>query len=249
MEVKLDDIELVKRVQPSATSPLSEVRTVYDVHVEGKRSIVELKIPGSSGNVLQDMGREPVTILIKGEVWGPNAKATVTTLKAKSEAGDAVPFTSDLLSAASVSDVIVEEFSLDQVAGSPTRYRYLMLLREYKEGGEATEGTATGAGEVEDQEAQQDNTQEAADEAAREGEVHDIRVQLRDHKGTLIPEVEVTIDGPEGSYKSETDEEGYVVVKDAKAGTYDISVSDDRFGDVKVQVEVKKKGEPDEESA
>ena len=52
---------------------------------------------------------------------------------------------------ASVSDVIIEEFEVDQVAGSPTRYRYLMLLREFKEGGEATEGAATGADEVEEQ--------------------------------------------------------------------------------------------------
>ena len=152
MEVKLDDIDLVKRTQSSATSPLSEVRTVYDVHVDGRRSIVELKIPGSSGNVLQDMGREPITILIKGEVWGPDAKATVTSLKTKSDTGDSVPFTSDLLAAASVSDVIIEEFQVDQVAGNPTRYRYLMLLREFKEGGEATEGAASETDEIAEQE-------------------------------------------------------------------------------------------------
>jgi len=240
MEVKFDDIDLVKRTQSSATSPLSEVRTVYDVHVDGRRSIVELKIPGSSGNVLQDMGREPITILIKGEVWGPDAKATVTSLKAKSDAGDSVPFTSDLLAAASVSDVIVEELEVDQVAGNPTRYRYLMLLREFKEGGEATEGAASETDEIAEQEAEDQAAQDAEDEAAKEGEIHDIRVQLRDHAGALIPDVDVTIDGPDGTHKAKTDEEGYVVVKDAKEGTYEISVSDDRFGDVKVQVEVKK---------
>jgi hypothetical protein len=242
MEVKLDDIDLVKRTQSSATSPLSEVRTVYDVHVDGRRSIVELKIPGSSGNVLQDMGREPITILIKGEVWGPDAKTTVTSLKAKSDTGDSVPFTSDLLAAASVSEVIIEELEVDQVAGNPTRYRYLMLLREFKEGGEATEGAASETDEVAEQEAEDQAAQDAADEAAKEGEIHDIRVQLRDHAGALIPDVDVTIDGPDGTHKAKTDEEGYVVVKDAKEGTYDISVSDDRFGDVKVQVEVKKTG-------
>lgn len=243
MEVKLDDIDLVKRTQASATSPLSEVRTVYDVHVDGRRSIVELKIPGSSGNVLQDMGREPITILVKGEVWGPDAKTTIQSLKAKSDAGESVPFSSDLLAAASVSDVIVEEFEVDQLAGNPTRYRYLMLLREYKEGGEATEGEGAGTDEVEEQEAQEANAEEAAEEAAKEGEIHDVRVQLRDHSGNLIPDVEVTIEGPDGTHKSNTDEEGYVVVKDAKEGKYEICVSDDRFGDVRVEVEVKKKGE------
>ncbi len=249
MEVKLDDIDLVKRTQSSATSPLSEVRTVYDVHVEGKRSIVELKVPGSSGNVLQDMGREPITILIKGEVWGPDAKATVTSLKTKSDTGDSVPFTSDLLAAASVTEVIIEELEVDQVAGNPTRYRYLMLLREYKEGGEAAEGAASETDEIAEQEAEDQAAQDAADEAAKEGEIHDIRVQLRDHAGALIPDVDVTIDGPDGTHKAKTDEEGYVVVKDAKEGTYDISVSDDRFGDVKLQVEVKKTGNEQEGEA
>jgi Domain of unknown function (DUF6046) len=248
MEVKLDDIDLVKRTQSSATSPLSEVRAVYDVHVDGRRSIVELKIPGSSGNVLQDMGREPITILIKGEVWGPDAKGTVTSLKAKCDAGESVPFTSDLLAAASVSDVVIEELEVDQVAGNPTRYRYLMLLREFKEGGEAAEGAASETDEIAEQEAQEDSEQEAADEAAKEGEIHDIRVQLRDHAGALIPDIDVTIEGPDGTHKSKTDEEGYVVVKDAKEGTYDISVSDDRFGAVKLKVEVKKTGNAGEEA-
>jgi hypothetical protein len=247
MEVKLDDIDLVKRSQDSATSPLNEVRTVVDVHVEGKRSIVELAIPGSDGNVLQDMGREPLTILLKGEVWGPKAKDTIQSLKTKSDSGQSVPFTSDLLAAASVSDVIVEEFEVDQVAGNPTRFRYLLLLREYKEGGEATEGEATGADEIAEQEADEENIDEAEDEAAKEGEIHDVRVQLTDHSGALIPDVEVTIDGPDGTRKSKTDEEGYVVVKDAQEGTYEISVSDDRFGDVKVTAEVKKTGSGQEE--
>ncbi|MDG7021330.1 MAG: carboxypeptidase regulatory-like domain-containing protein [Nitrososphaerota archaeon] len=243
MEVKLDDIDLVKRTQSSATSPLSEVRAVYDVHVEGRRSIVELKVPGSSGNVLQDMGREPITILLKGEVWGPDAKTTIQALRAKADSGESAPFSSDLLAAASVSEVIVEEFEVDQLAGNPTRYRYLMLLREYKEGGQATEGEAAGTDEVQEREAEEASAEEAAAEAAKEGEVHDVRVQLRDHSGNLIPGVEVTIEGPDGTHKAKTDEEGYVVVKDAKEGKYDISVSEDRFGDVKVQVEVKKKGD------
>lgn len=243
MEVKLDDIDLVKRTQSTATSPLSEVRTVYDVHVEGRRSVVELKIPGSSGNVLQDMGREPITILVKGEVWGPDAKTTVQSLKTKADSGSSVPFSSDLLAATSVNDVIVEEFEVDQLAGNPTRYRYLLLLREHKEGGEAREVEGAGTDDVEEQAVRDANAEEAEEEAAKEGEIHDVRVQLRDHAGHLIPKVEVTVEGPDGTRKSKTDDQGYVVMKDAKEGGYDISVSDERFGDVMVRVEVKKKGE------
>jgi len=255
MEVKLDDIDLVKRVQASATSPLSEVRTVQDVHVEGKRSIVELKIPGSDGNVLQDMGREPLTILLKGEVWGPDAKTTVRSLKAKSDTGGSVPFTSDLLAATSVSDVIIEEFEVDQIAGNPTRYRYLMLLREFKEGGEAVEGAAVETGEMEKEgreepatvmgeagETPPNQTEEAEEEVAEESDLHDIVVRVRDSAGDPIRETQVTVTGPDGEHKAKTDEEGYVALTDVPQGEYQITVDDDRFRDVKQSLKVTKKG-------
>lgn len=240
MEVKLDDIDLVKRVQSSATSPLSEVRTVYDVHVDGKRSIVELRVPGSSGNVLQDMGREPITILVKGEVWGPDAKKTIQSLKAKSDGGDSVPFTSDLLAAASVSDVMVDEFVVDQLAGNPTKYRYLMLLREFKEGGEATEGTAAETDQAEGEETEEKTAEEATEEAAREGEVHNVRVEVRDHNDVPIPNVAVSVDGPDGTSKLQSDDHGVVVMKDAKDGVYVVSIDDDRFRDIVRRIRVQK---------
>jgi hypothetical protein len=244
MEVKLDDIDLVKRVQPSATSPLSEVRAVYDVHVDGKRSIVELKRPGSSGNVLQDMGREPLTILLKGEVWGPSAKATITSIKAKSETGDSVPFSSDLLAAASVSQVIIEEFQMDQIAGNPTRYRYLMLLREFKEGGEASEGEAAEiqTQEVmgEEQEAPPDQTEEAVDDVMKQVMIDDIKGRVLDSEGNPAAHVTVVVVGPEGEMRLETNDEGYYEAKDAPEGEYDLTVDAPGFEDLKQKIEIVK---------
>lgn len=244
MEVKLDDIDLVKRDQPSATSPLSEVRTVYDVHVDGKRSIVELKIPGSNGNVLQDMGREPLTILLKGDVWGPKAKATITSIKAKSDTGESVPFSSDLLAAASVSDVIIEEFQVNQVAGSPTRFRYLMVLREFKQGGEAAEGEAAEI-ETEDvmgqeQEAPPDQTEAAEEEAETQTMIDDIKGRVLDEDGNPAAHVKVVVIGPEGEMRLETDDDGYYEAKDAAGGDYDLTVDAPGFEYVKQKIRVVK---------
>lgn len=248
MEVKLDDIDLVKRSQDSATSPLSEVRTVVDVHVEGKRSIVELAVPGSDGNVLQDMGREPLTILLKGEVWGPKAKATVQSLKQKSDSGESVPFTSDLLAAASVSEVIVEEFEVEQVAGNPTRYRYLMLLREFKEGGEATEGAAFESGEVEEAqpvmgeqaELPPDQSEEAREEVQKQVMIDDIKGRVLDSDGNPAANVTVVVVGPEGWISIDTDQDGYYEYKDAPEGDYQMTVDAPGFEGVKVNIKVVK---------
>lgn len=250
MEVRLDDIDLVKRTQASATSPLSEVRTVYDVHVDGRRSIVELGIPGSSGNVLQDMGREPISILLKGEVWGPQAKATVTSIREKSDLGDSVSFSSDLLAAASVSRVLVEEFQVDQVAGNPTRYRYLMLLREFKQGGEVAEGKASEFGEVaeppapvmgEEQETPPDQTGAAEEEVVKQTMIDDIKGRVLDADGNPAPGVRVVVTGPQGDVMIlETDDGGYYQAKDVPEGEYEMDVDAAGYEGVKARIKVVK---------
>ncbi len=55
--MKLDGVELIKREDKSGI--VVEIRNVHALSVYGKRRIVELQIPGSAGNVFQDMGRKP----------------------------------------------------------------------------------------------------------------------------------------------------------------------------------------------
>lgn len=243
MQVKLDDLELEKRVQPSPTSPVKEVRSVTDVQVDARRSLVELPIPGSKGNVLQDMGREPVRIEVQGEFWGPDSKKTLESLKTKSDSGESVSFESDLLAAAQVNEVLIESLEIDQVAGLPSRYRYAMKLLEFKEAKEPekVETEPVEGLEPEEEERTEAMQEEAAQEVELESDIHDIRVRIRDANANPIKEVSVTVDGPEGKHESKTDDEGFVVIEDVKEGKYDISVDDDRFKGLTTKLNVKKK--------
>src|SRR6476620_5358066 len=53
LSIKLDDLELVKKVQERVEEPIAEIRTIYGISVDDERSVVELRIPGAAYNVLQ----------------------------------------------------------------------------------------------------------------------------------------------------------------------------------------------------
>jgi hypothetical protein len=238
LDIKLDDIELVKRVQPSPAGPYSEIRSVSTVDIDDRRDIVEIRIPGAEGGTLQDMGRGAIRIRVVGEVWGKSAKDTLESLKDKSEGGDAVSFTSDLLSAAKVSNVIIERLLIDQSAGVPDRYKYTLFLREYK--GETEDEGAEGA-EDEEEEAPPDQTEEAEEEAEKETEVDDIHGQILDAEGNPAPNVAVKIVGPDGERVVLTDEDGNYQVLDAPDGEYTVSVDQQGY-EKETKVTVKKGG-------
>ena len=71
LSIKIGGIDLVKRVQDGV---LQEVRTVSTMKTLDHRNIVELDIPGSSGNVLQDMGCDSSKIVFTGEMTGKDSR-------------------------------------------------------------------------------------------------------------------------------------------------------------------------------
>lgn len=226
LSIKLGDLDLVKREQPSAAGPYTEVRSVSAVDVDDRRDVVELGIPGAEGGVLQDMGRRAIRIRVTGEVWGETAWATLSSLKEKSDASEALAFTSSLVSATDVNNVVIERLVVDQTAGIPDRYRYTLFLKEYKgETGEDVSQAEPGT----EEEAPPDQTEEAEEEAEKEIEVDDISGQVLDSTGEPAANVPVLIAGPDGERVVTTDEEGKYQVQDVPDGEYLISVSQEGF--------------------
>jgi len=141
MQMKLSDIELIKRVDKDGA--VEEIRSVYNLSISGKRRIVELQIPGSTGNVFQDMGRIPVRISFDGELIGHGSTNTLQDLRSKFELREPVPFSSDIATLNDVTEVVIENFTVHFVGGVAFGSRYSMVLREHKSssmGGEAGPG-------------------------------------------------------------------------------------------------------------
>jgi hypothetical protein len=143
MHIKIDDIELLKREDKDGK--VSEIRSIHNLSVYGKRRVVELPIPGSAGNVFQDMGRNPITITFTGELVGPNAESILQDLTAKFESQKPVPFSSDITPINSISEVVIENLAVHYENGVDLGVRYSMMLKEYAS---ASTGAKRGPGET-----------------------------------------------------------------------------------------------------
>lgn len=223
VELKLDTIELVYRAQAQPTDPITELREVHDIHTVGHRNVVEVRIPGADGNVLQDMGREPVRILFTGQIWGPDAKTTVQKLLDKYNARKSLPFSSDITTLADVSDVVIENLVFEAAAGKANYYTYQIALVEYKEPKPSQQQAPP---------PQQANQNQS--------EIDDIRGRILDADGNPAKGVAVKIKGPEGEKQVKTDSQGYYEVLDVPEGSYEITTDAEGYEDQKAEAEIKK---------
>jgi hypothetical protein len=130
MLMKLDNIELIKRVDKDGA--VKEIRSIYNLSVSGKRRIVELEIPGLTGHVLQDLGRNPLLISFDGELVGSDTMNTLKDIKSKFELRKPITFSSDIVPINDVTEVVIENLTVHFTSGTPSGSRYSMLLREHK---------------------------------------------------------------------------------------------------------------------
>lgn len=118
MRPMLDDLELPQ---------VQEIRT-HDL-----RSLAEHKPPGMSGSLLQNLGRRPTVLLLWGVASGPEARDFITALEDKFRAAQPVPFTADIVNEAGIDKVRIADLKLDELAGRPDRFTYILTLREHIE--------------------------------------------------------------------------------------------------------------------
>jgi len=107
-----------------------ELPQVQEIRTHELRSLAEHKPPGMAGSYLQNLGRRPTLLLLWGVATGPDARDFLGKLEAKFRAGQPLPFTADIVADAAIDKVRVEDLKLDEVAGRPDRFTYVLALRE-----------------------------------------------------------------------------------------------------------------------
>jgi hypothetical protein len=127
--IRLDDVELLKRTDKKGA--VKEIRSIYSLSVLGGRNIVELPIPGSVGNVFQDMGRAPLVIKFEGLLVGPESMDTLKNIKEKFENGNPIAFSSNIGLIDQIDKVIITNLSVFYEGGVNMGVRYSMILKEY----------------------------------------------------------------------------------------------------------------------
>lgn len=163
-----------------------ELETVQRIETEEGQVLTRHQIPALEGDFLQRLGRRGSRVSLAGVAVGPEARERLQELRTKVRTAEAVDFVSDIATATRLSEVLVEELDVREIAGRPERFEVALALREL------TEPPAAESGEEEvpaDEEVETEVT-EAADEDAEE-----TVEQIEDEVGTLV--VEVLVEGQE----------------------------------------------------
>jgi hypothetical protein len=106
---------------------------VQEIAVIERRTLAEHKPPGMDGSLLQNMGRRPTRLALWGVASGPDAQDFVEKLNGKYHDGKAISFTADIVADSKLEKIIIENLRVQDLAGKPERYAYVLTLREYIE--------------------------------------------------------------------------------------------------------------------
>jgi hypothetical protein len=103
------------------------------VYTEDTRNLVKLRGPGQIGGVYQDLGREPVTVVMEGILLGDDTNAALEELRLAQAKAKPMSFAADAVAGADLTQVLIADFQVRQLAGYKDRFAFFLRVREYTE--------------------------------------------------------------------------------------------------------------------
>jgi hypothetical protein len=110
-----------------------ELTGLQKVHTEDARSLVQQRGPGQQGSVFQDLGREPVTLILEGILLGEDTQAGLEELRQAQQKAQPLPFAADVIAGADFTDVLIEDLRVRQIAGYANRFWFYIKIKEHTE--------------------------------------------------------------------------------------------------------------------
>lgn len=108
-----------------------ELPLVQEVTTLEKRVLAEHKPPGMAGSLLQNLGRRLTRLSLWGVATGDKAQDFIEKLNEKFRDGKPLPFTADIVAESKLDQVLIEDLSVQELAGKPGRFAYVLILREF----------------------------------------------------------------------------------------------------------------------
>ena len=106
---------------------------LQQVEADEPRQLVELKVPGSTGSVFQDLGRSSSRLWLVGVFLGEDSLRDIEVLRDAHANASPLPFSGDIAVGSDITDVIIEHFEVHQARGHAFRYEYRLRIREWAE--------------------------------------------------------------------------------------------------------------------
>jgi hypothetical protein len=110
-----------------------ELPQVQEIHLLERRVLAEHKPPGMSGSLLQNLGRRPARLTLWGVATGPESATFIDKLETKFHEGKPLTFVADISADAELQQVVIDDLRVEDLAGKPLRFVYVMTLREFIE--------------------------------------------------------------------------------------------------------------------
>jgi len=231
MDIEIDNIPLIKRVEDPQTRVVKEIRNVYNISTSERRMVIEHKIPGSDGSILQDMGKEPLRISFEGVFFGERAKENLQELWSRFRQGRPLNFSSDITGIADITEVLIEDLYVEDIGGNPNNYHYSIVLREYRE------PRPPPAQPPSQEEQAQEEVQDEADDTI--ASINYITGKVLDEEGNPKEGVEVVITKEDGQeYSVRTDDQGIYRQDDLPPGKYTVTINAEGYEELEEEVEI-----------
>ncbi|NOK17275.1 hypothetical protein [Corallococcus carmarthensis] len=110
-----------------------ELVGLTNIYTEDTRNLVQQRVPGQSGSVFQDLGREPVTVVMEGILLGEDAQASLEELREAQMKARPLSFAADAIAGTDLTEVIIADFQVKQLAGHQHRFSFHLKVREHQE--------------------------------------------------------------------------------------------------------------------
>lgn len=111
----------------------TELPQVQELTTSDLRAVAEHKAPGKDGSMLQNLGRAPTAVTVRGVATDRASLDLVEQLKTDLRTGQPVAFVADITTDTTIEQVLIDDLQVRQLAGRPDRYAYVLTLREYVE--------------------------------------------------------------------------------------------------------------------
>lgn len=111
-----------------------EVPRIESIVTQESRRLAVLPVPGLSGDLHHDMGRQAMCVQISGALYGDEARdGFLKTLREQFLLGDPVDFVADIVGESELEQVLIEGFELAEDAALADTFHFSLRLREYTE--------------------------------------------------------------------------------------------------------------------
>jgi hypothetical protein len=108
-----------------------ELPLVQLLRTEEGQVWVEHGVPALEGSLFQRLGRQPARIFVHGAMADDESLDKLERLRQLFQAAAPVPFVADIMTATEVTEVLLADLTVREVAGKPQQYHYFLTLVEY----------------------------------------------------------------------------------------------------------------------